>query len=339
MVLGLQSRATAQDAARDPARENLSIEYRAPPECPDGEAFEVLVWSRLPETWAPPPEELARRVDVVVSGSPPSGYVATLELVDDGGKRITRAVNGGFCPDVVEGIALVTALAVQSPEEETLAEPTPANVEPASEPRPQAAPMPSAPAPVPAAAPPKSPRPQGEPVRPPPSVRVRTSARAALATGVGPRPAPGAGLGAVLERRSARLGVAFHGFWTGEVDAQGVPAHFELFAARLEGCPFVPELTRVVSLEPCVFAEGGSVTGEAYEDPPSVVRGFPGSALWLSTGGVVRGVGRFGALTLELEALLGASLQRERFALENGDELHRVPPVYGALAVGLGTRF
>jgi hypothetical protein len=336
-VSGLAARAPAQE----PAHEKLRLEYRAPQECPDGESFRALVRSRVLEDWEARPEELARRMDVAVSGSP-SSYVATIEFVDSAGKRITRAVRGAFCPDVVEAIALVTALAIQSrggpaPEGSALG-----SSESASEPPPPA----PATEPTRAAAvaevravPPKNPHADSKPNHRLPGVRLRASARAAIATAIGPRPAPGAGLGVVLERRSARFGVAFQGFWSGRVEAGGVPAHFELLAARFEGCPFVPQLTRSVSIEPCAFAELGRLTGEANEDPPAVVRGFPGNALWLSTGAAARMVGRLGPLTLELEGVFGASLRRERFTLDEGRELYKVPAIYGALAAGLGVLF
>jgi hypothetical protein len=336
LVLVLSSRAAAQD---QPMREKFRLEYRAPPECPDGERFKGLVGGRLPDDWEAPPGELAPRVDVVVTGTP-SSYVAIIEFFDGSGHRVTREVHGAFCPDVVEGIALVTALAIQSREETALDETAPESTGPASEsPPPALTTRPAAAPEARAAVPTTTRRAAPEPRDVPPPVRLRASARAAVATGIGPEPAAGAGIGVVLERRTARLGAAIQGFWTGRVDAAGVPAHFELFAARLEGCPFAPELTRTLSLEPCVFVEVGSLTGEAYEAPPEVVRGFPGSALWLSTGGAIRAVGRFGAFIVELEGLLGVSLRRELFTLEEGDELHHVPPFYGAAAVGLGVVF
>jgi hypothetical protein len=93
------------------------------------------------------------------------------------------------------------------------------------------------------------------------------------------------------------------------------------------------------SVEPCPFAELGVITGEAFEDPPTVIRGERGSAPWYAAGGFGRAVGRFGWLVVELEALLGAPLRRERFYVERGDQIHRVPAYYGAVAAGVGVRF
>jgi hypothetical protein len=50
-------------------------------------------------------------------------------------------------------------------------------------------------------------------------------------------------------------------------------------------------------------------------------------------------VGQLGAVAIELEALFGVPLPRERFYVERGDELHRVPALYAGAAVGLGVRF
>jgi hypothetical protein len=246
---------------------------------------------------------------------------------------------------VVDGIALVTSLAIQSggKDEAELGDPPVATV--------PAPPVETPPAPPPA--PPRS-RPRAQPdsgARLTSSraagergsawspLGLRVSARAAFATGVGPSAAPGLGLGLVWERRGARLGLTLQRFWTGRVQVQSIPAEFELLSARVEGCPVVFVLTAWASLEPCAFVEVGAISGRAFEAPPAVIRGERGTAPWVSAGGAGRLVGRLGWLVLEVEALLGAPLRRERFYVERGDEIHRVPAVYVGGGVGLGVRF
>jgi hypothetical protein len=253
--------------------EKVRIEYRAPPECPDVDAFKDLVASRVSANWEAASGEFARRVVVHVS-SVEGRYIATVELAGGAGAQGAKTVSGAVCAN-------------------------------------------------------ESWRLSG----------VRFSARALLATGVGPAAAGGAALGIVFEARGARLGVALQGWRTGRIEAQGVRARFERLSARLDGCPTVLALSEWATVEPCPFVELGVVAGEAFEDPPAVIRGNRGSAPWYAAGGLGRFVGRFGQFVVELEGAAGGPLRRERFYVEGGDEIHRVPAYYGAFAGGLGVVF
>jgi hypothetical protein len=325
VVLGSQPRAAAQvDELSTLPPEKVRIEYRAPPECPDHEAFKALVGTRAPPGWQATPEQDARRVAVDVSGAE-GQYAATVELVDERGERVAQTLTGAVCSNVVDGIALVTALAIQSrggraqrggdtvvmPASTT---PTPPRLALDARPEPGARARQS-------------------------SANLRASARVALTTGIGPEATPGAGLGIVFEPRGARVGLAVQAFRGRRVEARGVPVRFDLLSARVEACPFVLTLTDWVSIEPYAFVEFGVVTGRAFAAPPAVIRGDRGSAPWYSVGSAGRAVGHFGSFVVELEAALGVPLRRERFHIEPGAEVHRVPAAYGAIAAGLGVRF
>jgi hypothetical protein len=329
--LSVAPRAAAQgdELGADP-HDRIRLEYQAPPECPDAETFKILVGSRVPPGWEAAPEERARRIDVVVSGAHGS-YQAAIQLVDERGERVTRAVRGRACSDVVDGIALVTVLAIQARVGE---------LEERTAPAPVARRSAQAPAPAPPArSGPEAPRSEQAVGGSAAFAALRVSARAAVAAGIGPSAAWGGGLGIVLEWPKSRLGAALQALTTGRVEANGVPVRFELFAARLEGCPYVLALADWVSLEPCPFGELGTVTGRAYEDPPAVVQGSRDGALWASLGGTGRAVGRFGAVAVEVEALLGVPLRREEFYIDGGEVPYRVPTLYGAAAAGVGVRF
>jgi hypothetical protein len=281
--------------------------------------------------------------------------------VDERGERVTRSVNGELCRSVADAIALVTALAIQSratassePSERALAPATESAATPPTEGGPEVAPVRAATAPKPARTqnPARARRAPVTPAKPgrgrqaPPAagddeqaVHLRVSGRAALSTGVGPNVAPGAALGIVLESRGARFGAALQAFRTARVTAQGAPVQFELLSGRLEACPFVFAISESISIEPCPFLELGSITGEAFVEPPVVVRAERGTATWLSSGGNGRAVGRFGALVVELEAGLGIPLRRERFYIDGRADVYRVPAYYGAVAAGAGVRF
>jgi hypothetical protein len=290
------------------------------------------VGTRLAPGWEAAPDELARLADVVVS-SADGLYLATIVIVDERGEPVTRAVRGSACSDVVDGMTLVTALAIRARVAEAFAhsEALPPPAKPAES---SPVPAPAAPRAVPSAPSERI----VETVRPKNSTS-RVSGRAALTTGVGPGVAPGGALGIVLERGSARVGVAVQGFKTGRLVTRGTRARFELLSTRLEGCPWVLALSDWASIEPCPFADLGSITGEAIEDPPAVIHGERGSALWLSAGGLARAVGGFGAVTVELEGLGGFPLRRERFYLKGGEVVYRVPIAFAGASVGLGVRF
>jgi hypothetical protein len=325
--------------------EKVRIEYHAPPECPDVDAFKGLVRSRVLANWEAAPGEFGRRVVVDVS-SVEGRYTATVELADEAGTRGAKTVSGTVCANVVDGIALATALAIE-PRGKDGQEPGEAGpvTSPADRPADTATALAAAPPPATGA----TPREQRADAESPPPVAapdgwrlsgVRLSARALLATGVGPAAAGGAALGIVFEARGARLGVALQGFRTGRIEARGVRARFERLSARLDGCPIVLALSEWATVEPCPFVELGVVAGEAFEDPPAVIRGNRGSAPWYAAGGLGRLVGRFGRFVVELEGAAGAPLRRERFYVEGGDdEIHRVPTFYGAFAAGLGVVF
>jgi hypothetical protein len=335
--------AAQQDELALAQLEKVRIEYRAPPECPDVEAFKGLVRSRVLADWEAVPGEFARRVVVDVSGVE-GEYTATVELADEEGARGAKTVSGAICANVVDGIALATALAIE-PRGKDAQEPSEAEPETSSADRPTD--TPPAPVAVPPATAATHQEPRAEADSPPPVAAldgwrlsgVRLSARALLATGVGPAAAGGAALGLVFETRSARFGVALQGWRTGRIEARGVRARFERLSARLDGCPIVLALSKWATVEPCPFVEVGVTAGEAFEEPPAVIRGSRGSAPWYAAGGLGRLVGRFGRIVVELEGAAGAPLRRERFYVEGGDEIHRVPAYYGAFAIGLGVVF
>ncbi len=345
-VVCFSTRAAAEQEESAPApvpRERVRIEYRAPAECPDVDVFKGLVSRRVLEDWEAAPGEFARRLVVVIVASESGDYSGTVELADEAGARGAKTVSGADCANVVDGVALATALAIEPRE---LEEPEPSAAAPPTSP---AAETPEETASAAAVPPPPAARAEAPPAprsAPPAAAAdrwklsgVRLSARALLATGVGPTPALGAGLGMVIETRQARLGVALQGWQTGRTQVREVRARFERLNARLEGCPLVLALSSWASVEPCPFVELGVITGEAFEDPPRVVRGSRGSAPWYAAGGLGRVVARFGKVAVELEGAAGAPFGRERFYLEKGDEVHRVPAYYGAFSAGIGVVF
>ena len=338
----------------EPVQAKVRLSYGGPDECPAPGAFRAAVARRLSIDWEAPPGELARRIDVVVSRVA-DGYGATIELLDAAGQRLRRAVRGRDCADVVDGIALVTALAIESRIDEALDRSEPEkspgsspNATPARTP----APLPGASAPTNAAPPvratggtpvagtpavaepsPGAPRgapaavasgtetsaPGAAPAGPSVPLQWRASLRAGFATGIAPRLAPGVGVAAVLEYGAARFGLAFLGFSSGRVTASGVEARFDLVTSRLEGCPSAIELASSMALELCASFDAGVLSGRGYSDPPTVAEGQSGLSPWLAPGAVARLVGSFGQLVVEFEGGARFPLRREEFFVDSGE--------------------
>lgn len=314
------------EPAAAPPTDKVRLAYRAPPDCPDEVEFSAAVRERLPAGWEAASGELATvfEIDVVPRNE---RFSATIRFRDARGEPFQRAVEGASCADVVNGIALVTALAIRSRvggvEEQTVAPPAPAPSPPSPvKPVERAAP----PAPAPALAPRRT--------------FFRTGALGLLTTGVGPELAFGGGAFFGAELGSAWLGLTLGGVTSGRVHASSVPSEFRLLLARVDGCPVALRLGAKLAVEPCALLEAGSLRAETFESQPRVTRPGSGSAAWLAPGALLRFVVRFDPVILGLEGFGRFPLFHEEFYVDaNGtrDAVYTVPSVTwgGAFAVGL----
>lgn len=338
-LLAVASRARGAEAER------IALEYDAPAECPSAAVFHDEVRSRVNGDWEAAPGEPARRIGVKVARRG-ERYVAAIEFRNPEGDDVTRSVAGQKCDDVVNGIALVTALAIESRVEEAMAQSEPA---PASEPPAAPGPKPAASTPRAAAASPAGQALPSAPVAAPapraasPAARasrrthVRFGAASVTSTGVGPDAAFGPELFAVVELSGLRFGVSGTALWSGLVHADGVAARFRRLTVRLDGCPFV--IGRALSFEPCAFAEAGSLHGEG-ETNARLVNAEGGSSLWAAPGLLARLLGRVDPVVVSLELDGGVPLSRQRFGVVTDgshESSFKVPPLIfgGDLGVGL----
>lgn len=303
------------------AEEKLRLRYRAPSQCADEASFVVAVRSRLPSGWEAAPEELATTFDVEIT-SAGEHFTGTIRYLDARGAPFQRVVEGPSCLDVVNGMVLVTVLAIRSRVED---EPAPDRASPKPAQEPACAEVPS-----PTIAPSRPPPP------PPPerSLHLRAGAVGYVTSGVGPEPAFGGGLSVGVEAWRARLGLALAGFGSGRVSAGGFPSEYQLLLARLDGCPLALGLAPHLELEPCALMEIGSLRAETFASPPGVTAAGSGSAVWVAPGLLARVVGRFGSVWFGVEGFARFPLFHERFYVDAGEPLtaFEVP----ALAVGAG---
>ena len=311
-----------------PSLDRIALVYTAPAECPQDAAFRAAVRERASGDWEAQPGELARRIDVSVTRSG-ERYVAGIVFLNAAGERISRSLSGQSCEDVVNGIALVTALAIQSRVEEALAQ---------SEPEPpKPAPKNPVPVPVHTAAAPAHPAVQPSPVR---ETFVRVGAAARAASGTGPGPSFGPLLFGALEWRRVRLGLALSGLWAPQVTQSGVSAHYRRLSARIDGCPYAVG-RGTLTFEPCAFFEAGSLHGQG-EPGSSLASTTGGGSPWLVPGVLLRLLARFEPVVVSLELGGGAPLVRERFGVVSDGVEHttfHVPAFVLDGALGGGIRW
>jgi hypothetical protein len=329
------------------AGEKVRIHYDAPPECPNLEAFLTEVRSRLGAEWEAAPNELARTIYVIVSRQGPK-YLGRIEFVDAREQRITRAIFGEKCETVVEGVALVTVLAIQARVEEALSHSKP--VASAAE-GPEKPESPGGTKPAAATGtqrretPSKSPRTSRSPVptsRKAAAISLHSGARGSVATGIGPSAALGAGLffGAEIGKVTVRAG--FDWRQTGIHTADGLKSRFRLLSGRGDVCPFRVEWAPKLTFFPCASLEVGSLQGEGFNDPPRVVNSKRGSTLWLTPGAELGIALSLSPVFFELQAQGGVPLNQHRFFYATGSgtaTAHRVPFYTLGGNIGIGVRF
>jgi hypothetical protein len=332
VVLASAPRVHADDLGTpiEPSDEKVRLVYDAPAGCPDRAALLEGVRARIGSDWEASDGELARQIDVHVQVRN-ARFVATIEFVDVEGQRVTRSVAGEQCQNVVNGIALVTALAIESRVEEALDQSEPsAPAEPA--------PAPSAPArrPVPPVARPS------QPPSPASTGGLRAGIRGSGVTGVGPELALGAGFFAGIESGALRFGLALDIVRSANVERNGIPADYTLGSGRLEA-GLGTWFTETIGLDGAAFMEVGSLRAGTTVKPPRVTVPDSGSALFLAPGVVARLMTFQDPLFVELELMGRFPLIREEFGIDNGlpdpPIAYKVRPFSAGAAFGAGVRF
>jgi len=271
------------------------------------------------------PGELAQSFVVTVSVDD-AGAAARVDFVDPDGVPITRSVRGATCDEVVSGIALVTALAIDA---RAVTEVTPP------------APPASAPPPPPATKPPPPP----PPAPPPPSpAKVEPRFAAGLGAGwvsnAGPSGALAfdaffvAGIGA--RGPSARLS-AFH--WRAELSGPtGQAGRLRYYGGRLEGCPLLVELAPPLFFEPCLGADLAALVSSGVESSELPVTDgdtqFYADAILLGRLGLALGA----MALLEVQAGATVPFTWPSFGFDE-QSVFEVPRVGASVRGGVGIRF
>jgi hypothetical protein len=251
-----------------------------------------------------------------------------MAFTDVAGRPVSRAVSAERCEEVVSGIALVTALAIQSQVfgEQAAAS---ASTAPAASRGPAVPPAPRAPM---AASPPRQP-----PTSRPPALAHDVGLRFGVAEEFGPPLATGVGalwgIGPVAHPSFVRLAVDWYD--TRTVERAGGAVRFQLFAGRLEVCPVRLALTRSLVVPACAGFEAGMLTAEGKV----VARPKTVDMAWAAAVLAPRVRLELGHVFAELAAEERFPLVRRTFKFRPDTPVAEIPYVaFGAVAA-VGLRF
>jgi hypothetical protein len=258
LALLVEARLSAQE---------LSFDYDAPAQCPSADEFATEVAQRLTGTTEKGFGNAAMRVHIEAAMA---GFRGSLRVV--GEQADTRAIASQSCQDLVEALALASALLL-NPMPESVSVPAPAPFEPKQRPAtPPSRVMAGRPARI------ANQRLQlGAQGRFAASVDTGALPRASFAPRVGisvtartvPEWAVGLGLSATPSASSAQA-------------VAGVRANFELRALRFEGCAAIALGSRF-ELMPCGLFEAGRLSASSTESA-----GQSDDRTWLAPGAMLR---------------------------------------------------
>jgi hypothetical protein len=303
----------------------VRIDYSAPPECPDQREFLARVEQRLERARFAQPDEMARTFRVTVR-TKPERSVARVEFVDADGQRASRTIGAETCDEVVNGIALVTALAMDARAGDKTPEPE--------------APSGVFPAPTPAQFRPPAAPPLALPAGPERGARWDVGAGIDVASAYAPSAA--IGLRLFVEHSPSFFSVrasAMHAD-SGKVDVGGDRARFRYWGGRLEGCPLRLDLGTQLQAVPCAGLDAGALDGEGLPGT-GIANPKRATELWLAAVVIARlvlEIDRF--LLLEAQADARFPLLRHEFYLESPDrDVHAIPAIGLGGSLGVGFRF
>jgi hypothetical protein len=252
--LMLGSLVTASRAGAE--SQTIRFTYDAPAGCPDQAAFVRLVQARAEHFRLARPEESATTFAVHVSSNA-SASSAEVDMIGSKFEPLRRSVQGAGCEEVVEAIALVTAMAIEA----RAAADAPAR-EPAQPASPSVGSFEAVP-PRESAARPPAPRPSRDDRGWGAGIMVGVSALQEIGNPLA--------LGLYGERmgtipfRSLRWSVARA---SASATRSGRDASFEWWTTGLALCPFGWQPTPGLELQACVGGDGGWLTGKGQLSEP-----------------------------------------------------------------------
>jgi hypothetical protein len=306
----------AARALADDAPEPIALEYQAPAGCPSRLEFIALVEGYTQKVQWVAADQAKRRFSVMVAAR--AGEVSGTLTIDTEGER---SVTARSCAEIVDALALATALAIDPGEMSP-----PPKVEPEPKPKPKRRPL--------------APTPQPEAARPPGSV----GATGYLLFAVAPEIVAGASFDIswrwhVMPVADSSLQFSFGYLDSGWPERATTVQLGWLPWARLRGCPVHLSLAGPLEVAPCIGSQLGrlrSVAGEQITEPFP-----PASRTWIAIDGGVELELRLDAFGLYLMGGGVLPLRRLRYlvATPSGrDAVVHDLSIKPSVFVGLGAR-
>jgi hypothetical protein len=276
--------ASAPALAEDRAR--AVLEFEGAPECTDAALLQKEVQRRSNGiSWAPDGNgdvRIAVRLD-----EREDGYAAEVIVSRPREVEVRRAIAGGTCEEVIEGVSLVIAVSVRSP---------------------RTSEAPVLPSPVTPAQQRALPTPARDPFR------FGAGVGAILVAGIAPEPMPGlevfGDLAAVGEGWSPAFRIGFRHSGRSGFDAGSGKVAFRLDAAQAGICPIAIQPLSLLLLRPCVVGVGGMLEASGSELARNGAEKHPWFALGLAARAELR---LMSALSLGLEGSAEFPLTPGRF--------------------------
>lgn len=326
IVLFRASDACAQD-------KTVRIEYRAPDGCPSENEFLEQVRTRTEHARFAPEGEIARTLRITIT-SEPDKHGARVEFTDADGRRVEREVEGETCAEVVSGIALITALAI---DERIKAE---ERAPPSAGEREAKPPLQEPPASKP---PPPVVAPSGR-VETSKPLRLEAGAALLATTAMAPEllwaVAGFVGIGPFDGGWSARLAIADAPSIS--YDSSAKTFYFGATWGRLEGCPLELRIVDSLALVPCAALDLGVIRAEGVST--TAFTGQSARPLWAAASAIAR-------LELVIGELLLVGVQGEiGYPFVQGRDfdfkepgapttIHTIPPIRFGFGTEVGFRF
>lgn len=307
--------------AQSPTPDAFTLEWIAPPGCPDQAAVTASIRELLRAR--PEPQRRTLRARAAVEND---GEAWTLRVrTGDGDEDRERVVPGADCAELADAAAVIVALAVDTALHERPPPPAPL---PAS-----AAPVPTRPP-----APGEADQAAAPAERPGPAVVASAGVFGAFDAVALPAPAPG--LGVEIGVGLGRLGIAAHGTWLPSQRAtiEGSRAGGDV-SLLLGGATLRYRVLRApLELDAALAFEVGSLHAEAVE-APEVPDVSEGRVLWLAPGAGLRaGYPISPHWVVQLGAMALFPLSRERFVVLGLGEVHRPPVATVRGTIGIEAR-
>jgi hypothetical protein len=288
------------------------VVYRSPADCPDARTFAAGITGRTDRARIAKSED---SVLVEVSIETATGNEGRVRITGKDREPLERSVRGAGCSEIVDALALITALAFD-PEASSESRPPP-------EPEPE---------------------PVDEPVKPPPPPPATDALAWSLEGALGvvafdtSLPSPDLGFsgsvgvsseGAVL---SPKL-FLFARQVSGDVVKGEGRAEFGILSFGVVGCPIRVPASGAFSFRPCAGFELGALSAEGV----GLLVEKKQTRFWSAPIVSARGEWRF-ANPLFLDASMGARfpLNRQHYSFESGEKVHDIPRVSFDLGLEVG---